>query len=117
MPLNLCRKLDVCSITLPAICAPEVSLSAQFPTRICCCKHFFLVSHPHSHSYLTEEFREQLEAIPPNQKDLSFGNDVYTIRFEDRDNGSVYGHKYTFFLKDAVENVPEYVVKWENFVQ
>lgn len=60
---------------------------------------------------------EQLDAIPPNQKDLSFGNDVYTIRFEERDNRPVFGHKYSFFLKDAVEDVPEYVVRWDNFVQ
>lgn len=46
-----------------------------------------------------------------------FGNDVYTIRFEDPNHKGLFGHKYTFFLRDAVENVPEYVVVWDNFVQ
>ncbi|KAF5358252.1 hypothetical protein D9756_001837 [Leucocoprinus leucothites] len=58
---------------------------------------------------------EQLNNIPPDRQDLSFGNDVYTIQFEDREKQPVFGHKYTFFLQDAVENVPEYVVRWESF--
>jgi mRNA (guanine-N7-)-methyltransferase len=29
----------------------------------------------------------------------------------------VFGHKYWFYLQDAVENVPEYIVKWDEFVQ
>jgi len=29
----------------------------------------------------------------------------------------VFGHRYWFFLKDAVEDVPEYLVHWESFVQ
>jgi mRNA (guanine-N7-)-methyltransferase len=28
----------------------------------------------------------------------------------------MYGHQYRFFLTDAVEDVPEYVVNWDNFV-
>ncbi|KAF7440741.1 mRNA cap guanine-N7 methyltransferase [Pleurotus ostreatus] len=59
----------------------------------------------------------QLDAIPPSQEDLSFGNSVYKISFESRDRRPIFGHKYWFFLKDAVENVPEYVVHWDNFVQ
>ena len=27
----------------------------------------------------------------------------------------VYGHAYRFFLEDAVEDVPEYLVHWDNF--
>ncbi|KAL0947134.1 hypothetical protein HGRIS_013265 [Hohenbuehelia grisea] len=63
-----------------------------------------------------EQLLDQLDAIPPDQEDLSFGNSVYKIRFEDR-NKTTYGHKYWFYLQDAVENVPEYVVQWDNFVQ
>ncbi|KXN83490.1 mRNA cap guanine-N7 methyltransferase [Leucoagaricus sp. SymC.cos] len=63
----------------------------------------------------SEFLLEQLSNIPAGQQDLSFGNDVYMIRFEERDKQPVFGHKYTFFLRDAVENVPEYVVRWENF--
>jgi mRNA (guanine-N7-)-methyltransferase len=61
--------------------------------------------------------REHLDALPSNSTDLSFGNSVYKITFEERDEKPVFGHKYWFFLRDAVENVPEYVVNWDNFVQ
>lgn len=57
-----------------------------------------------------------MDAIPPEEEDLSFGNSVYKIRFENREK-PVFGHKYWFYLQDAVENVPEYVVRWDNFVQ
>jgi len=52
--------------------------------------------------------------IPPDSERLAFGNSVYTIEFETRQR-SLYGHKYWFYLRDAVENVPEYVVDWDNF--
>lgn len=61
--------------------------------------------------------REHLDELPADTDDLSFGNSVYKIRFENRDSKPMFGHKYWFFLQDAVENVPEYVVRWENFVQ
>ncbi|KAI1788464.1 mRNA capping enzyme-domain-containing protein [Ganoderma leucocontextum] len=60
---------------------------------------------------------DQLDALPPDSKDLSFGNSVYKIRFEDRDKGSMFGHRYWFYLQDAVDDVPEYVVQWDPFVQ
>lgn len=60
--------------------------------------------------------RERLDALPPSAADLSFGNAVYRIRFEDRQSRPLFGHRYYFFLKDAVEDVPEYIVDWDNFV-
>ncbi|KZT74131.1 hypothetical protein DAEQUDRAFT_702380 [Daedalea quercina L-15889] len=60
---------------------------------------------------------ERLDALPKDAKDLSFGNSVYTIRFEDRTQRPLFGHRYWFFLKDAVDDVPEYVVHWDKFVQ
>ncbi|PFH52378.1 hypothetical protein AMATHDRAFT_74175 [Amanita thiersii Skay4041] len=60
---------------------------------------------------------EQLDALPPDAEELSFGNSVYKITFEKRHPRPMFGHKYWFFLQDAVENVPEYIVHWENFVQ
>ncbi|TFY52973.1 hypothetical protein EVJ58_g9712 [Rhodofomes roseus] len=60
---------------------------------------------------------EKLGALPEDSKDLSFGNSVYTIRFEERTQRPLFGHRYWFFLRDAVDNVPEYVVHWETFVQ
>ncbi|KAJ6623431.1 mRNA capping enzyme-domain-containing protein [Mycena sp. CBHHK59/15] len=64
-----------------------------------------------------EQLLQNLESVPDDAEDLTFGNDVYKIRFEDRVHKPVFGHKYWFFLQDAVENVPEYIVKWDNFVQ
>lgn len=61
-------------------------------------------------------FRENLDNIPTDADELSFGNSVYKITFENRER-PVFGQKYWFFLQDAVENVPEYVVRWDNFVQ
>ncbi|KAF8061515.1 mRNA capping enzyme-domain-containing protein [Lyophyllum atratum] len=59
---------------------------------------------------------EHLDALPPDARELSFGNSVYKIRFEERDEKPTFGHKYWFFLRDAVDDVPEYVVQWDNFV-
>ncbi|CCA69844.1 related to RNA (guanine-N7-) methyltransferase [Serendipita indica DSM 11827] len=55
------------------------------------------------------------EAQESDPNALSFGNEVYRIRF-DQARGPLYGHRYMFFLEDAVEDVPEYVVYWEEFV-
>ncbi|KAJ7905295.1 mRNA capping enzyme-domain-containing protein [Mycena olivaceomarginata] len=64
-----------------------------------------------------DQLLENLAGVPPDAPDLTFGNEVYKIRFEDRTHTPLFGHKYWFYLQDAVENVPEYVVKWDNFVQ
>ncbi|KAJ7738465.1 mRNA capping enzyme-domain-containing protein [Mycena maculata] len=64
-----------------------------------------------------DQLLQNLEGVPPDAPDLTFGNDVYKIRFEDRVHKPLFGHKYWFYLQDAVENVPEYIVKWDNFVQ
>ena len=42
---------------------------------------------------------------------------MYKIRFEDRENRPIFGHRYWFYLQDAVDDVPEYVVHWDNFVR
>ncbi|TCD62621.1 mRNA cap guanine-N7 methyltransferase [Steccherinum ochraceum] len=59
---------------------------------------------------------DNLEALPSNASELSFGNSVYKIRFDQRSHRGVYGHRYWFFLKDAVDDVPEYIVHWDHFV-
>ncbi|KAG6335884.1 hypothetical protein ID866_3221 [Astraeus odoratus] len=59
---------------------------------------------------------ERLDALSPSVTDLSFGNSVYKIRFEDKRSRPLFGHRYYFWLKDAVDNVPEYIVHWNNFV-
>ena len=62
-------------------------------------------------------YRERLETVPKDATEFTFGNSVYQVRFEERTKRSLYGDRYWFYLKDAVEDVPEYVVHWENFVQ
>ncbi|THG97181.1 hypothetical protein EW026_g4772 [Hermanssonia centrifuga] len=59
---------------------------------------------------------ERLDAVPKGAQELTFGNNVYQIRFEERDHRPIYGNRYWFYLKDAVDDVPEYVVHWSNFV-
>ena len=61
--------------------------------------------------------RDRLDGIPEDAKELEFGNSVYKIRFEQREPRPLYGHRYWFYLKDAVEDVPEYVVHWDSFVK
>jgi len=64
-----------------------------------------------------EKLLMRLDQIPAEASDLSFGNSVYSIKFESRESQPLYGHRYSFFLQDAVEDVLEYVVHWESFVQ
>lgn len=50
----------------------------------------------------------------------SFGNSLYRVRFEEEppEDGvfrSPFGNKYDYYLKDAVDDVPEYVVPFEYF--
>ena len=64
-------------------------------------------------------FSNELEKLPPNRdpNDLSFGNSVFRVKFDDRERKPIFGHRYSFFLRDAVEDVPEYIVHWDNFEQ
>ncbi|KAH9063713.1 mRNA capping enzyme-domain-containing protein [Lactarius deliciosus] len=64
-----------------------------------------------------EQLLMRLDQVPVDSPELSFGNSVYSIKFESREPRPLYGHRYSFFLQDAVEDVPEYVVHWEPFVQ
>ena len=60
--------------------------------------------------------RAELQKIP-ERAGLEFGNNVYRIKFDTRHRPGVdyYGHRYHFYLEDAVEDVPEFVVYWSNF--
>lgn len=49
-----------------------------------------------------------------------WGNDIYRVRFpgktpEDGVFRPPFGWRYTYFMQEAVEEVPEYVVPWEAF--
>ncbi|KLT41949.1 guanine-N(7)-methyltransferase [Cutaneotrichosporon oleaginosum] len=56
----------------------------------------------------------RLEELPEGE--LTFGNTCYHITFSEREHKGLYGHEYRFYLEDAVEDVPEYIVDWDNFV-
>lgn len=63
-----------------------------------------------------EEEKEEGEA----DETAEWGNDIYRVRFpgktpEDGIFRPAFGWKYNFFLHEAVEEVPEYVVPWETF--
>ncbi|KAI1821462.1 mRNA capping enzyme [Xylaria intraflava] len=54
------------------------------------------------------------------EETAEWGNDLYRVRFpgktpEDGIFRPPFGWKYSFFLSEAVEEVPEYVVPWEAF--
>lgn len=53
-------------------------------------------------------------------REKTFGNDLYSVKFEseiplDGVFRQPFGNKYTYYLKDAIDNVPEYVVPFEHF--
>jgi mRNA (guanine-N7-)-methyltransferase len=56
-----------------------------------------------------------LDAVPEGAP-LQWGNGVYSIAFEARTPRPAFGHRYRFFLRDAVDDVPEYVVRWQTLV-
>ena len=54
------------------------------------------------------------------EETAAWGNDVYRVRFPGKTPADgifrpPFGWKYNFFLHEAVEEVPEYVVPWEAF--
>lgn len=74
---------------------------------------YFIGTIPNS-----EVIIKHIRRLEPNTK--KWGNSIYSVEFEEnppRDGNfnPPYGHKYTFFLEDAVGNVPEYVVPFEPF--
>lgn len=84
---------------------------------------FFLVLFPFCFSGFETDadavyipHRERLNELPEHDEELRFGNSCYSIQFRERQHKGVYGHDYRFYLTDAVEDVPEYLVDWENFV-
>ncbi|KAK3316170.1 mRNA capping enzyme-domain-containing protein [Apodospora peruviana] len=63
-----------------------------------------------------EEEVEEGEA----EETAEWGNDIYRVRFPGKTPADgifrpPFGWKYNFFLHEAVEEVPEYVVPWEAF--
>ncbi|PWN50378.1 hypothetical protein IE53DRAFT_98188 [Violaceomyces palustris] len=60
-----------------------------------------------------ERMMRRLESLPSDK--LAFGNKYYKVVFDQKESQPPFGNRYTFFLEDAVENVPEFVVDWRTF--
>jgi mRNA (guanine-N7-)-methyltransferase len=58
---------------------------------------------------------KRLMDLPSDQ--LSFGNPIYRITFDTREQPSVFGHTYTFRLEDAIDDCPEYLVHFPTLVK
>lgn len=74
---------------------------------------FFIGTIPNS-----DFIKFKIKHLKPDSK--TFGNSLYSVTFESKPDpeGSFrppYGHIYNYYLKDAIDNVPEYVVPFESF--
>ncbi|CCD25518.1 mRNA (guanine-N7)-methyltransferase NDAI_0F02000 [Naumovozyma dairenensis CBS 421] len=68
----------------------------------------------------SEFIRYKLNKISKDVEKPSWGNSIYKVTFEnneyqknDNEFPSPYGQMYTYWLEDAIDNVPEYVVPFE----
>ncbi|KAJ2845365.1 mRNA cap guanine-N7 methyltransferase [Coemansia erecta] len=52
-----------------------------------------------------------------NKKSTTFGNSVYTVKFEREEPVTLYGFPYAFTLDEAVEDCTEYLVHLPSFVE
>lgn len=62
--------------------------------------------------------REKLKRFEPGTK--QFGNSIYSVTFQNQPPPDgffteTFGNTYNYFLRDAIDNVPEYVVPFEAF--
>lgn len=63
---------------------------------------------------------EQPLTEPTPAEPIEWGNDIYHVKYpgsapKDGIWRPMYGWKYFFFLDEAVDEVPEYIVPWEGF--
>ncbi|KAI1910400.1 mRNA cap guanine-N7 methyltransferase [Ophidiomyces ophidiicola] len=75
-------------------------------------------------SELNKGRKEKSDVSAPEQGEveegLEWGNSIYRVRFpgetpEDGVFRPAFGWKYSYFMEEAVEEIPEYVVPWEAF--
>lgn len=60
-----------------------------------------------------------LARLHEDEHAVSFGNECYRIEFDQRiePGEKPFGNRYHFWLLDAVDNVPEFVVDWAAFTR
>lgn len=70
----------------------------------------------------SEFIRYKMNKIPSTVEKPSWGNSIYKVTFpnndyqkNDNEFPSPFGQMYTFWLEDAIDNVPEYVIPFESF--
>jgi len=71
-------------------------------------------------SYASAQDENNSNIKMKNHEIAEWGNSIYRVRFpgttpEDGVFRPPYGWKYNYFMEEAVEEVPEYVVPWEAF--
>lgn len=54
-----------------------------------------------------------VERVRSSPDKIKFGNEYYSVEFEETEKFPTFGAKYTFNLEDAVEGVPEFLVHFE----
>ncbi len=57
-----------------------------------------------------------LLSIIPEGDPLTIVNPVFKITFDEREHKGAFGHAYSFYLEDAIDDCIEYIVNWEEFV-
>ena len=57
--------------------------------------------------------RKKLRSI----QGLHFGNAVYSITFDQKDEYPLFGHRYRFDLMDAIDDCPEYLIHFPTLVK
>ena len=67
-----------------------------------------------------EEAEPEDGEVEDDVKKAEWGNSIYRVRFpgvtpEDGVFRPPFGWKYSYFMEEAVEEIPEYVVPWEAF--
>lgn len=50
-----------------------------------------------------------------NSAGLEFGNPIYSIKFEQKEEFPIFGHKYWFRLEDAIDDCPEFLIHMPTF--
>lgn len=71
-----------------------------------------------SSDFIKEKILKKDFLVNDSNDKVKFGNEIYSVTFENKPpiDGIFrppYGNKYNYFLQDAVDNVPEFVVPFE----
>lgn len=48
---------------------------------------------------------------------LTFGNEIYSITFDQKDTWPIFGHQYRFALADAIDDCPEYLIHFPTLIK